>query len=133
MTMTEKLQKQHKTIIKVAHILSFIIPNHSVFYLMATPSIEPFLDIEMTKPHKTIMNTKSTIIRNSCICFTLDSPTWSHDKNVPLGTYAKYVPISTYHCSFLQKFTLEGVKQRTIVIIFMHSYDYSSIYFAFQM
>ncbi len=40
--------------------------------------------------------------------------TWSHDENVPLGTFsqnAKYVPISTYHYSFQQKWTLEAVKQ----------------------
>ncbi len=54
-------------------------------------------------------------------------------KDVTVGTFlqdAKYVPISTYHSSFQQKWTLEAVK-RALVIVFIHSYDYSSICLAF--
>ncbi len=50
------------------------------------------------------------------------------------GTFSqdeKYVPISTYDCSFQMKLTLEAVKQRVLVIIFVHSYDYIYIFFAF--
>ncbi len=47
-------------------------------------------------------------------------PTWSHDKNVTVQNFSqdvKCVPISTYHCSFQQKLTLEVVKQWAIVLI----------------
>ncbi len=62
-------------------------------------------------------------------------PTWSHDENVPVGTFsqdAKYVPISTYPCSFQQKLTLEAVIHWAFVIVFEKKYyDYSSICLAF--
>ncbi len=48
-------------------------------------------------------------------------PTWSHDKNVPMGTLspdAKYVTICTYPCRFQQKLTLEAVKQWSFVNVF---------------
>jgi len=40
-------------------------------------------------------------------------PTWSHDINVPGCNFQRdaiYIPISTYHCSFQNKWTLEAVK-----------------------
>ncbi len=55
-------------------------------------------------------------------------------KDVTVGTFsqdAKYLPISTYHSRFQKKWTLEAVKQRALVIVFLHSYDYSSICLAF--
>ncbi len=46
-------------------------------------------------------------------------------RTVAVGTFsqdAKYVPISTYHCSFQQKLMLEVIKQWAFVIVFVNSY-----------